>query len=446
MSETQSRSETRSETQPGMNLEPLLDTEDDDIDISLLAQPKLHPRRRRRWIIPLVALLVLIVLVGGSVFAYMRLNRPPTVQYTQATASIGNLAVTISATGPIEPKAEYDLNFSASGPISAIDVHVGEQVKAGQLLATVTSTSLQDALAQAQQALSSAETTYTDAYNSGAPQTQLDQDNNAILSAQDQVKAAQDAFNATKLTAPANATVASINGVVGQSAGSSGSSSSSSSGSSPFITLIDTSQLNIPAQVNEADIASVKVGQPAQFTVEAYPTQTFNASVSTIETVGITTSNVVTYTVILTVDNHSLNGANLYPGMTATVNITTAEGIGVLLVPSAALSFSTTAIQNGELSRAALRSLFSSGSLSSSSATSASNRGVVLELKNGKLVPVVVTTGLSNGTYTEILSGLSSGANVVVSQTGGTTTTTSGSGTGAPGTRGGGLFRFGSGG
>jgi multidrug efflux pump subunit AcrA (membrane-fusion protein) len=207
--------------------------------------------------------------------------------------------------------------------------------------------------------------------------------------------------------------------------------------------------LTIPAQVNEADIASVKVGQPAQFTVEAYPTQTFNASVATIETLGTTTSNVVTYTVILNVDNHSLNGANLYPGMTATASITTAEAIGVLLVPSSALSFSTTAIQNGELSRTALRSLFSNSSSSIGSTQSASNRGIVLELKNGKLVPVVVTTGLTNGTYTEILSGLNSGDKVVVSQTGGTTTTT---GTGTSGTRGaggfggGGIFRVGSGG
>ncbi len=220
------------------------------------------------------------------------------------------------------------------------------------------------------------------------------------------------------------------------------------------MTLIDTSQLTIPAQVNEADIASVKVGQPAQFTVAAYPTQTFNASVSTIETLGTTTSNVVTYTVILNVDNYSLNGASLYPGMTATANITTAEGIGVLLVPSSALSFSTTAIQNGELSRTALRSLYS-GSLSPSGSTqSSSNRGIVLELKNGKLVPVVVTTGLSNGTSTEILSGLNSGDKVVVSQTGGTTTTTTGTGTSGTrgtggfggGTGGGGIFRVGSGG
>jgi multidrug efflux pump subunit AcrA (membrane-fusion protein) len=197
MSET--RSETRSEAQSPMNLEPLLDTEDENIDISLLAPPMPPARRRRRWLVPLV-LLLLIVLVGGSAFAYMQLNKPPAVQYTQATATTGNLAVTISATGPIQPKAEYAMNFSASGQVNAIDVHVGEHVTSGQVLATLTSTSLQDALTQAQQALSSAETTYTDAYNSGATQAQLDQDNNAILSAQDQVKAAQDAFNATKLT------------------------------------------------------------------------------------------------------------------------------------------------------------------------------------------------------------------------------------------------------
>src|SRR5256885_2223005 len=93
----------------------------------------------------------------------------------------------------------------------------------------------------------------------------------------------------------------------------------------------------------EFDHFVAAAGHFAQFTVAAYPTQTFRATVTTIDMIGQSTSNVVSYTVQLTVDQQSLNGKHLYPGMTATVNITTAERIGVLVIPSAALSFPSTA-------------------------------------------------------------------------------------------------------
>ena len=157
---------------------------------------------------------------------------------------------------------------------------------------------------------------------------------------------------------------------------------------------------------------------------------------TSIDTQGAASSNVVNYLVNLAVDMQSLNKANLYPGMTATISITTAERIGTLLVPSAALSFSTTAIQNGELSRNDLRSLISNGA--SGTSTTQGSRGIVIELKAGKLVPVLVTTGLTNGQFTEILSGLNEGDQVVVSQTGGTTTGGNGAGGGRGGFGGGG--------
>jgi len=208
------------------------------------------------------------------------------------------------------------------------------------------------------------------------------------------------------------ATVAAINGSIGEDVGN----GSGGTSSQPFIVLTDLSKIGITAQVNEADIGGVQVGQPAQFTVAAYPTQTFRANVTSIQTVGQTTSNVVYYAVGLIVDKNSLNGTHLYPGMTATVNITTAERIGVLLVPAAALSFLSIALEAGELSRSSLSSL-SSGT----PGTATAGRGIVLELRNGKLTPVAITTGLSNGQDTEVLSGLREGDEVVVGQTGGNT-------------------------
>lgn len=516
MSETQDMPGIRSDTgevdtsEISFDLGPLIDSDTDGITLSEIP-PKLRPvRRRRRWILTAVIIALLIVLVGGGIFAYMKFTSPPPVTYTQATVSIGNIVVTTSATGPIAANAVYNMNFSASGTIQKIDVHVGQHVKAGQILARLNSVSLQDALNQAQQSLNAAYNSVGSAEQSlGNTEAQegtartiayyqeqnalntcsteksppancaqlaeeqyyqaLDQANSAVdsasnqvtsaeqqaASAQAQLQTAKDNLQGAVLTAPHAGTVVAINGVVGETAGSgSSSSSSSSSGSSALIELVDSSSLNITAQVNEADIAAVSVGQPATFTVAAYPSQTFRASVSSIDTEGVTTSNVVSYTVNMAVDMQSLNGAHVYPGMTATVNITTAESIGTLLVPAAALSFSSTAIQNGELSRSALRSLTGGASATSANSTASGSRGIVVELVKGKLVPVLVTTGLTNGQYTQILSGLNAGTEVIVGQTGGqTTTTTSSSGTtgggrfGGGGNFGGGTFpRTGSGG
>ena len=415
-------SETIKANSTPMNLQPLIN-DDEDIQVESLPPVPPRPHRRRRWLIALVVIVILALLGGGGMFFYMQKTSTPPVQYTQQAATAGNISLTVSASGPISANAEYDMNFNVTGQVSAINVQVGQQVKAGQTLATLKSTSLQDAVTQAQQSVANAQTTYNDAVNNGASQTVLDTDNNNVLTAQGQLKTAQDNLAATILTAPANATVASINGKVGQSAGASGSSTSSST--TPFIVLIDTSASNINALVNEADIGNVHVGQPAQFTVEAYPSQTFRASVTSVDLIGQTSGNVVVYPVHLRVDQHSLNGTYLYPGMTATTTITTAERIGALLVSNAALSFPNTAVQAGAISRSTLFSAFS-GSSTARGTQSNSNQRIVLELKNGKLVPVVITTGLTNGTNTEVLSGLQPGDQVVVRATGGSFSNLSG--------------------
>lgn len=485
---------------------PLLDQDTEDFDFTP-PPPAYQPRKRRTWLTLLIVGL-LVVLLGGTILAYRLLTRPPAIQYTQAAATIGNLTVTVSGTGPVQAGAIYNLNFSASAPIQTIDVQVGQHVNQGQVLATLNPTTLQDAVNQAQNGVDAAQTAVNNAQtglnntqnqqntaidiakineqnglnsckatgspasgsgggssNGGAgpasptptpnPTTvanceklvtdqynqAVDQANSAIANAQNQLASAQQQLtnaqtslqtakdnlaNAT-LVAPHAGVIESINGLVGENAGgggssgsggASGSSGSGSSGSSAFIVLVDASTLNIAAQINEANIASVAVNQPAQFTVPAYPSQTFHASVTSIDTLGQTSSSVVTFLVNLAVDMQSIGSLHVYPGMTATVNITTAERISTLLVPSSALSFAATALQNGELDRSSLSSL-----IGGATKTGSGNRGIVVELKNDKLVPVLVTTGLTNGQQTEILSGLQEGDQVVIGQTGGTTST-----------------------
>jgi multidrug efflux pump subunit AcrA (membrane-fusion protein) len=344
-----------------------------------LAPPPRPRPSRRRWLLPVI-IVVLIVVVLGGIFVYLRYMRGSSVTYVQQEVRVGNLQDTVATTGQLQPKAVYDMNFSGAGQVQAIDVHVGQQVTAGQTLAT------------------------------------LDK--------------------GTAMTAPANATVAAINGVVGEnvgsngnvSAGGSGSGGNGGSSSQPFMILTDTSSFTISAQVNEADIEQIKANQNAQFTLPAFPNKTFTASVTDIQTYGQTSSGVVNYTVDLAVNNSSLQGVQPYPGMTATINIITQQVTNALLVPNSALTFPSQALQSGELNRAALRSLYRSGSLNSNSTNSNSTssqgkRGLVLELQNGQLTPVLVTTGLTNGQYTQILSGLKQGDRVVTSQVGGTGTT-----------------------
>jgi RND family efflux transporter MFP subunit len=414
-----------------IRIEPLFQDEEED---SAPMAPQ--SRRRRLWFI-VVSIVLLVVLIGGGALLYMRRADASQVQYTTNPAAYGNLTQTVSASGPLQAKAEYDMNFSTSGQISAIDVHDGQQVKAGQVLAKLNAPNLQIAVEQAQITVDNAQQTYDTAVNNGDAQTTLNTDYNSLQSAQLQLQTAQNDLAAATITAPANSTIAAINGNVGQIA-----SGSSSSSSSAFMVLLDTSGYTITASVNEADIAKVQVNQPVRFTLTAYTSQTFRATVSSISMVGTTSSGVVTYPVNLVVDMSSIGNAHLYPGMTATANITTAQRIGALLVSNTAFTFTTTALQAGVISRSSITQAVGSTGLRGNGGQSTSNRRFVLVLRNGQLVPVLVTVGLTNGVSSEVLSGLNQGDLVVVGATGGAFANLS---TGTN-TTGGSLFRTGGGG
>lgn len=355
--------------------------------------------RWRPWQVGGAAGLVALVL-ASTLFA-VAASRGPALTYRSQQVTQGNLALTVHATGPLQ-SAIYDVNFSGSGRVAAIDVKVGQQVTAGQALARLDATSLQDAVSQAQATVAAAQTALDNAVTNqtkvqAQTQAQLaaasDQEQSAIQACQhaapsptpvptptpnpiciqqakDQYAAAQaqaDAQNASAqaqvnaaqaqlttaqaqlttaqhnltnatLTAPHAGTVAVINGSVGGAPGS----GSGASGSAVFIRLVDLSALQVVANVNEADIGGLAAGQPAQFTVSAYGSRLFHGTVSTISPLGQTVSNVVTYAVTVDVDMQGLQGVNLLPAMTANITITAAQRFNVLLVPVAAVTFART--------------------------------------------------------------------------------------------------------
>jgi multidrug efflux pump subunit AcrA (membrane-fusion protein) len=433
-------------------------------------EPQAGSSRRRRLLYTGLALVLVLVLVGGGLFirGHFLGTKAPTYQYTSVIS--GNVTVQVSATGPVASSAVYNLNFPGSGKLIELDVSVGQQVKAGQVLAKIDPTALNDAVNSAQASVNSAWIGYqnallnlkdvkaandpcpTTATPPATPKTQdqcteaIDQAEQQVNStwaqyesAQTQLQTAKDNAAGATMEAPAAGTVASINGSVGSTVGGSSSGSSSSS-SSAFIVLEDLSQLSITAQVNEADIANVKIGQTAQFTVSAYPSDTFYGTVTSISPLGQTNSGVVTYPVTIKVDTGNLNGANLLPGMTATLEITTQERIGVLLISNRALSFARTLEANGTISASQVRSLLAGALQQAGSQAPQGTATFVVEMKNGQLTPKIIFTGLTDGTNTEVISGLQEGEQVVSGQIGGTATTTSGGSSGGGGFGGGGIF------
>ena len=324
-------------------------------------------RGRRGWIAA-IAILLLVIVLGGLAFALLRGNAAPRATYQNQTVVKGNLQLTVSATGPIQGTT-YNADFLVTGKISEIDVSVGQHVKAGQTLAKLDTTTLPSTANQSE----------------------------AVL------------------TAPHAGTVTSINGAVG-------ASSAVGNGSTHFIQIVDTSSLQIVAAVNETDVGKVVVGNPAQFTINAYGNQQFSGTVSAIAPQGQSVSNVVTYPVTINVDMNSIKGVNVLPSMTAYVTITTQSRTNVLLIPVNAVNFAQTAASQGLVpqsqvanaltqARQKLLDLQNTGSGPQDNPSPA----FVLVPQNGQLVAVPIVLGLSDGTVYEVLSGLSEGQTIATS-------------------------------
>lgn len=382
------------------------------------------------------------------------------------TAEQGVVQSTVTGSGNIEAGSNVNVNFQTNGTLSAVDVHVGQHVTKGQLLGTLNPTTAQLTLDQAEQTLTAADdqlssaesgsststsstsgglsTTSSAGSTSGGSSTtssaaSIASAQAAVDSAQANVNTAQTALNETKLYAPISGTIASLaslspgdtvsagttgaasgSGTSSSSSGTSGSSGSGSSGtaagslgstsststssssgssSSPFAEIVNTNTLTMTVAFSESDVNKLKVGQTATVTPQALSGVELGAHVTSISPVGTTSSNVVSYQATLTLDQHP---ASVKPGMSASaaVIVTRAQGVNV---PNAAVS--------------------GSGSL-----------GTVTVLRNGKQSQQNVVVGLRGDSRTQIISGLTTGEQVVIKTTlpplsSATTSTTSSSGT-----------------
>lgn len=336
-------------------------------------------KRRAKWVvIGLAALLVLFLIFGRS--------GGETTRYVTQEVTRGDLRVTVTATGNLEPRNQVDIGSELSGTIRAVHVDVNDEVKAGQVLAVLDTTRLRAQVLQAESSLASAEARVLQSQASEkearANLARLlkvrELSNNKLPSQQDLDVAEAAVARAEGETAAARASVAQaranleavntdlsktditspINGVVLVRSVEQGQTVAASLQAPILFTLAeDLKKMELHVSVDEADVGSVEVGQQATFTVDAFPSRTFAAHITQVHFASsntqsssasggaagsATSTGVVTYETVLEVENEELL---LRPGMTATAEILTTNIEGAVLVPNAALRFTPEGVQ-----------------------------------------------------------------------------------------------------
>jgi HlyD family secretion protein len=407
---------------------PALQTEQVSKTLGLLDA---KPRRRRWWIWALAALLVAIVLFS------MLGRKPQPVKYVTEPAKRGNLVVTVSATGTLEPLKKVDVGIEVSGTIKSVDVDYNATVKVGQVLARLDTTRLDAQAQQNEAALAAARAKVLQAQASvQEAEAQLGRLNRVRelsggkMPSQndlDTAKANLARYNADE--ASANASVAQaqasldvvrtditkavikspINGVVLKRAVEPGQTVAAQFQSPTLFTLAeDLTQMELQVDVDEADVGQVKEAQDATFTVDAYPDRTFPARITQVRYGSQTVEGVVTYKTVLKVDNSSLV---LRPGMTATAVITVNQRDNVVLVPNAALRFApsskgaSSSARGGGLVGMLLPRPPGMNASKIEEPDTKSKEQRVWTVNNGQLAAISFTKGLSDGLHTEVASG-----------------------------------------
>lgn len=398
--------------------------------LAALGSATTGPRTRRNWL-PIAAAVLAILIVGAIVLSPN--GNAVRGQFVTEEASPGNLLVTASATGTLQPTVSVEVGSELSGTLASVLVQENDRVKKGQLLARLDTAKLQDAVARAQAALAAAEAKVAQAEATVAEtkaslsrmrqvaelsagkvpaQTELETAQASLQRAvANEASARADVVQAraalkTEETNLAKATIRSpVDGVVLTRRVEPGSTVVAAM-SAPvlFVLAEDLTRMDLQVKVDEADVASVKPGQPATFTVSAWPGRKFPATIQRVGLGSTTTDNVVTYKTILQVANDDLA---LRPGMTATAAIVTARRENVLLVPNGALRFTPPSASGMRTGGGIVDALLPHPPETPKRASSSSNGSqtqVWVLTENGPQA-VAVKAGVSDGRRTEILGG-----------------------------------------
>lgn len=382
--------------------------------------------RRRKYII---ASLLILGLAGGG---YLWLSGDNAARYTYTTMPLtrGNLNVIVTATGSVQPTDQVDVSSELSGTLRSVNVTYNSVVKTGDVLAELDTNKLQADLQSARAKLASAHANVVKANAElNAAKTKLDRLTSLVdsrVSSQQELDAAQYAYDAavaakqineaSVLSSEADLKLAEVNlgkakivspidGVVLTRSADPGQTVASSLSAPVLFTIAgDLRKMELQVAVDEADVGQVREGQKATFNVDAYPEKSFPASIQTVRFASETSSNVVTYKAILTVDNADLL---LRPGMTATADVSVQSVADALLIPNAALRYSppaTTAKSSGFSLSRMFRPPRPSGASRPVQTTSAEGRTLWV-MRDNVPVSVQVKTGPTDGRTTVLLSG-----------------------------------------
>jgi HlyD family secretion protein len=298
--------------------------------------------QRKTWVI--LALVPLIV--AGALLATRKGKEA--VKWRQGTVQRGPMQQRISATGTLSALVQVNVGTQVSGTISSLAVDYNTQVTKGQVVAQIDPTLLQTALQDANAGLERARTNLDDAKRQLERAKRLfkeklipEQDLEArqvtfetaganLLTAKSALQRAKTNLSYATITAPVSGVVVSRNVDIGQTV--------AASFNTPTLFTIaqDLTKMKLEVSIDEADIGQVKESQPSLFTVDSYPDTQFRGRVNQVRLEPIVQQNVVTYKVVVQVENEDLK---LRPGMTANVSILTQARENVLKVPSSALRF-----------------------------------------------------------------------------------------------------------
>lgn len=411
----------------------------------LQGDPRPLWKRPGPWLI--VGLLVLAI--GGGVAWTRHRAAQQAPRYITEPLTRGDLSLTVSADGTLEPTRSVNIGSELSGTVARVLVDVNDRVRKGQVMVELDTSKFQDQVRLAQGALNSARASVLQAQatvkesrvalqrlqevgrlSGGKVPAATDLD--AAQAALDRAVAAEAAARAAVVQAEAtlrtnqtNLTKAAIrspiDGVVLTRSVEPGNAVAASLQAVTLFTVAeDLSHMKLSVNVDEADVGQIQVGQKAQFTVSAWPNRKYPAVITRVAYGSTITDNVVTYTTDLEVANPDLT---LRPGMTATATIAATEHKNVLLVPRSALNFSPTAAgaKAASGSKGVVSMLIprppSSGTRSAKTDTRSGSTRQIWVLVDGQPKAMDVQLGLSNGRQTEVSGpGLQAGMAVITEQ------------------------------
>ena len=345
-----------------------------------------------------IAALAVWLLSGGK--------KEEKITFDTAAVAPANIMNSITATGTIEPVTSVTVGTQVSGIVSKLFVDYNSVVKKGQVIAELDKTNLMSQLNTAKTQLATAQSQlnyqtanykrYTTLFEKGLvaaddfdnAKLSYTQAKEQVASAKEEVQRAQTNLGYATITSP-------IDGVVLSKSVEEGQTVAASFSTPELFTIAqDLTNMQVVADVDEADIGDVKEGERVTFTVDAYPDDTFEGEVKQVRQEATTTNNVVTYEVVISAPNADLK---LKPGLTANVTIYTAERKGVLSVPSKALRFTPQKETVGKMKIVDV----------------ANAKNKVWTIEGNSIVAHKVNIGMTDGTNTQIVGGIAEGTKVV---------------------------------